>query len=119
MKKHPVNNDGLENYEIGFKNLTDSPLHNFAFTIWFVDPVESVEYDFSRSSANMTGGDGLSTDRRRFNWFGNQIMEDGGWAVFVIITKTVPQIKKISTKLVGKVASSNKVIPPDPKGIGR
>ena len=109
--------DGTLNYEIGFKNITDSPLHNFVFTIIFREPVLSVEYDFSHSSANMTEGTGLSDDGKRFNWLGNQLMEDGGWAVFVIKSKTIPVISKISTKLVGRVVGTNQIIPPDPGGI--
>ena len=65
----------------------------------------------------MTGGDGLTTNNKRFNWFGNQIMEDGGWVVFVIKSKTIPTISKLSTKLVGRVVGTNQTISPDPDGI--
>lgn len=117
LKGNPKNADGTLNNEIGFKNITDSPLHNFIFTIIFREPVISVKYDFHRSSANMTGGEGLTHDSKCFNWFGNQIMEDGGWAVFIIKSKTVPKISKISTKLVGRIVGTNQIIPPDPGGI--
>ncbi|VVB94213.1 TIR domain protein [uncultured archaeon] len=109
--------DGTLNHEFGFKNITNSPLINFIFTLSFEEPVLSVEYIFRRSSANMTGGDGLTHDGKRFNWLGNQIMEDGGWAVFIIKSKTIPVISKISTKLVGRIAGTDRVIPPDPEGI--
>lgn len=115
--KDQKNADGTLNYEIGFKNLTDLPLHNFTFTIIFDEPVISVDYDFQRSSANMTGGNGLTDGGKRFNWLGNQIMEDGGWAVFTLKTKNMPVIKRLSTKLVGRAVGSNKVISPDPSGI--
>ena len=65
----------------------------------------------------MTGGDGLTHDGKRFNWLGDQIMEDGGWAVFIIKSKTNPVISRISTKLVGRVVGTNQIIPPDPNGI--
>jgi hypothetical protein len=117
LKGNPKDADGTLNYEIDFKNITDSPLHNFIFTLIFEEPVLSVEYDFSRSSANMTGGDGLTRDGKRFNWLGNQIMEDGGWAVFIIKSKTIPVVSGISTKLIGRVAGTNQIIPPDPNGI--
>lgn len=117
LKGQPSNPDGTLNYEIGFKNITDSPLHNFIFTLTFKEPVLSVTYDSSRSSANMTGGEGLSPDGKRFNWLGNQIMEDGGWAVFVIRSEATPVISRISTKLVGRIVGTNQVIPPDPEGI--
>ena len=117
LKGNPKDSDGTLNFEIGFKNITDSPLHNFVFTVIFNEPVLSVAYDFSRSSANMTGGDGLATNNKRFNWFGNQIMEDGGWVVFVIKSKTIPTISKLSTKLVGRVVGTNQLISPDPDGI--
>lgn len=117
LKGRPKESDGTLNYEIGFKNITDSPLHNFVFTIIFRDPVLSVEYDFSRSSANMTGGSGLSDDGKCFNWLGNQLMEDGGWAVFIIKSGTTPVILIISTKLVGRVVGTNQIIPPDIGGI--
>jgi hypothetical protein len=116
-KKKDQDSADTLNYEFGFKNITDSPLLNFAFTARFREPVISVGYDFSRSSANMTGGKGLSEDKRSFNWRGNQIMENGGWVVFNVKSKKVPIITKISTRLVGRMAGENRVIPPDPDGI--
>src|SRR4030067_2572944 len=111
MKDSP-NESPDQFWEFAFKNLTDSPLHNFMFAVVFEYPVESVRYDFGRSSANMTGGDGLSADRKRFHWFGNQIMDGGGWAVFVVRSQTPPGIKRISTELLGRVASLNSLILP-------
>jgi hypothetical protein len=67
-----------ELYEIGFKNITEKPLLNFEFAIHFKEQVESVQYDFGRSSANLAGGDYLSSDGMQFHWRGNQIMENGG-----------------------------------------
>lgn len=117
LKGNPTNEDGTLNYEIGLKNITDSPLLNFRFTIHFRQPVISVEYDSNRSSANMTGGRGLSEDGMEFNWLGNQIMENGGWAVFIIKTNTQPAIAKLSTNLVGRVQGSNNIVEPDPNSI--
>lgn len=116
MKKPgPASQDNQ--WEIGFKNVTDSPLHNFAFAIEFSSPVDSVTYDFSRSSANMTGGEGLGAGNRMFHWFGNQLFEDGGWAVFVIRSNSVPVIKRICTKLLGRSADLKNLFPPDPNGL--
>jgi len=117
LKGKPKNEDGTLNYEIGFKNLTDSPLLNFQFTLHLRQPVIEIDYDINRSSANMTGGRGLSSNGMEFNWFGNQIMENGGWVVFVIKTNTSPTIAKISTNLVGRVIDSNTIIEPDPNGM--
>jgi len=117
LKGNPMDADGTLNHEIGFKNITDSPLHNFKFTLIFKEPVLAVKYDFNRSSANLTGGDGLTHGGKRFNWSGNQIMEDGGFALFIIKSKTVPVISRISTKFVGRVAGTNQLIPPDPNGV--
>ena len=115
--KNPTNADGSKNYEIGFENLTAQPLLNFQFTIYFRQPIESVVYDFQRSTAYATGGDGLSADKTTFHWLGNQIMEDGGWVVFVIKTKNSPEIRKISTKLLGRDVHSGQLLPPDPEGL--
>lgn len=115
--KKPTNADGSKNYEIGFKNLTEQPLVNFQFAVYFREPVESVTYNFSRSTANFTGGDGLSADKTRFHWLGNQIMEDGGWVVFNIKTKHSPAIRRISTKLLGREVQSGGLLPPDPDGL--
>lgn len=114
--KRPPENSTDDWYEIGFKNLTDSPLHNFRFTVVFAEPVHEVVYDFRRSSANMTGGDYLSEDGTQFNWFGNQIAEDGGWVVFNVRSSSQPAIARLSTKLLGRMAGTNQLIPPDPAG---
>ena len=116
MKNPPANSQD-DHWEIGFKNITDSPLHNFAFAIEFAIPVDSVTYDFKRSSANMTGGEGLGSDNRMFHWFGNQIVEDGGWAVFVIRSRIEPVISGLCTKLLGRSAESSTLFPPDPNGL--
>ena len=115
-KAPPADGEGLY-YEIGFKNLTDSPLHNFTFALRFSEPIEEITYKAGRSSANMTGGQGLSADRMRFHWRGNQLMEDGGWAVFIIRTRTALVIKRVSTKLLGRQAETLHLILPDPVGL--
>lgn len=116
MKK-PDDADGTKYFEMGFKNLTDKPLLNFEFTALFHEPIESIQYVPSRSSANMAGGDYLNEQRTRFNWRGNQIMEDGGWVVFTIKSKTAPVIAKLSTKLLGRAINTNELIPPDLEGL--
>jgi hypothetical protein len=118
MKSPPAGSTGVWS-EMGFKNLSDAPLHNFQFTVTFRQPVEEVVYDFARSTANMTGGDELSSERTRFNWFGNQIAEDGGWVVFNIRSANPPAIARLSTKLLGRVAGTNRLIHPDPAGVSR
>jgi hypothetical protein len=115
--KNPPKENHDQYWEFGFKNLTDGPLHNFTFAVVFDQPVKSVRYDFKRSSSNMTGGDGLSDDRKRFHWLGNQIMDDGGWVVFVVKSQIPPVIKRISTKLLGRVSGSKQLIPPDLNGL--
>lgn len=117
FQKCKKEDDTFQYYEFAFKNLTDSPLQNFLFTLYFEHPVEAVNYDFKRSSANFTGGDGLNDEKTRFNWLGNQIMEDNGWVVFIIKSKDVPIIERICTKYVGRIVGSNQVIPPDVRGI--
>lgn len=117
LKANPENADGSQNYEIGFKNITKRPLLNFQFTLHFAYPIESVKYDHRRSSAMMTGGKGLSKDKKKFHWLGNQIMEDEGWAVFILKTKNSPNIERVSTKLVGKIVGEEKIILPDPEGL--
>lgn len=116
-KGDPVNPDGTKNYEFGFKNITDQPLLNFEFSLEFRNPIQKIDYDFSRSTANMTGGKGLSDDKMRFHWFGNQIMEDDGWVVFVIKSEAEPAIRKLATKLVGRLAGSSQLIPADKEAL--
>lgn len=117
--KNPPPNSQDDQWEIGFKNVTDLPLLNFAFAIEFVSSVNSVTYDFSRSSANMVGGEGLSADNRMFHWFGNQIAEDGEWVVFVIHSMIKPEIKRFCTKFLGRrgAGSSAPLFRPDPSGL--
>lgn len=117
VRGKPKNPDGTLNHELAFKNITDSPLVNFEFTLRFKKPVMSVEYDFRRSSANMTGGDHLTAGGQKFNWRGNQIMENGGWVVFVVKSKSMPVISRLSTRLVGRYAGSDRIVSPDPDGI--
>ena len=120
MKSPPESAIPEEVYEMGFKNITDSPLLNFEFAIYFKEPVESVKYDFNRSSANLTRGKYLSPDKKRYHWRGNQIMEDGGWVVFIIRTKTPPPIiTRICAKIPGILIPDKKLIAPDPDGIPR
>lgn len=87
------------------------------FAVEFRQPVESVRYDFARSTANMTGGEGTSADKRLFHWLGNQIMDDGGWVVFVIKSNTPPSIKRLCTKLLGRSSDMRMLFPPDPVGL--
>lgn len=116
-KDYLTESDGLKYFEFGFKNLTDSPLINFDFTIRFRVSVEDVKYDYERSTANMWGGKGLVDDGKTYNWNCNQIMENEGWVVFTFKSRDVPSIKSISTKLVGRVHGSNEIIEPNPGGI--
>lgn len=117
FQKSKKNDDTFQYHEFAFKNITESPLQNFLFSVYFKKPVESVQYIFQKSSANFTGGDGLSDDKTRFHWLGNQIVEDGGWLVFQIKSKEIPVIARICTKYVGRLVDSNQVIPPDTGGI--
>jgi len=79
--------------------------------------VESVEYDFGPSTANFTGGEDLNDEKTGFNWLGNQIADDGGWVVFLIASKGLPEITRLSTRFVGLTVPGNKLIPPDPDGL--
>jgi len=119
LMKDPPDTSRADNYyEIGFKNITEAPLINFMFVLYFKEPIDGIKYEFSRSSANMTGGQGLSNDRKSFHWMGNQIMEDGGWVVFIIETKTPPPIiTRICTKYTGIVVPEQRIIYPDKEGI--
>lgn len=108
-----------EYWELAFKNVTDSPLHNFEFAVEFSEPIVSIVYEHRRSSANMTGGQGLSADGKIFHWFGNQLMEDDGWAVFLIHSKTMPSMKRLYTKLLGRNNDKMKLFAPDPEGLKR
>ena len=118
MKLPPQGVPPEEAYEIGFKNITADPLVNFEFALYFKNPVDSVDYDFNRSSANFAGGEYLSPDKMRYHWRGNQIMEDGGWVVFAIRTTNPPPIiTRICTKVPGVLVPDNALILPDPRGI--
>ena len=116
-KENHVEVSDLNKYEIGFKNISGEPLLNFQFTIYFSNPIETIKYEHERSSAVITGGKGLSSDKKVFHWRGNQIVEDDGWAVFSITAKRKLSIKKISTKLFGKIAGENRFILPDLEGL--
>jgi len=119
IMKSPPNKEGANNYyELGFKNITNKPLLNFAFVLNFEKPIKGIKYDFNRSTANMTGGKGLSNDKKSFHWFGNQIMEDGGWVVFVIETNNaIPAIKHVCTKYTGLKMPEKKIILSDTAGL--
>ncbi|HTY21934.1 MAG TPA: toll/interleukin-1 receptor domain-containing protein [Desulfomonilaceae bacterium] len=106
-----------DSWEIGFKNITDAPLHNFEFALVFDSPVADVRYDFNRSSANFTGGNGLSADGLRYHWLGNQIMGNGGWIVFTLRSVVTPEIRRISTRFLGRSPDGKTLIPPDPDGL--
>lgn len=116
MKNLPVGSAG-DRWELGLKNVTDSPLLNFTFALEFTSPVDAVDYDFERSTANMTGGEGLSLDKTRFHWLGNQIAEDGGWAVFLIRSKFEPVIARFCSKLLGRSNDANQLFLPDQDGL--
>lgn len=119
IMKTPPNKEGANNYyELGFKNITKKPLLNFTFVLYFEEPIKGIKYDFSRSTANMTGGKGLSSDKKSFHWFGNQIMEDGGWVVFIIETNNaIPAIKHVCTKYTGLKMPEKKIILSDTIGL--
>ena len=120
MKSPPDGQPPEEFYEMGFKNITDHPLLNFEFAVSFREPVESVTYDPDRSSSIFTGGEYLSSDRRRYHWRGNQVTAHGGWVVFVIRTKHPPPvISAISTDVPGVRMPGKELIPADPQGLPR
>ena len=96
----------------------DEPLINFEFALYFKSPVHSVDYDSNRSSANFTGGEYLNPEKTRYHWRGNQIMEDGGWVLFIITTANPPPIiTRVCTKVPGVHVPDKKLILPDPGGI--
>ncbi len=117
--KTPPNKMGANNYyELGFKNITQTPLTNFTFVLYFENPIKGISYDYKRSTANMTGGLGLSNDRKSFHWRGNQIMENGGWVVFIIETNNaIPAIKKVCTKYMGYKMPEKQLLLPDTLGL--
>jgi len=108
-KRNPNNPDGTLNFEIGFKNISGVPLFEFLVQLGFKNSIIKIEYDFSRSSVNLTGGEGLSTDKTRFEWLGQMLPTDG-WIVFNIVSSQVPEIRSIITKHHGKVVSSGAII---------
>jgi hypothetical protein len=114
----PKNLDRSLNYELIIRNVKKDPLRNFALTVRFRQPVLEVKYDKYRSSSGeLSTGEGLSPDGTRFNWIGDSLYGGGGFALFNVRSKEPPQISRISTKFVGRVAGTNRVIAPDPEGI--
>lgn len=112
-KGNPSNPDGTLNFEIGFKNISGVPLFEFLVQLVFKDPIINIEYNFSRSNVNLTGGEGLSTDKTRFEWLGQMLPTDG-WIVFNIVSSQMPVIGSMITKHHGKVVSSGAII----RGLG-
>jgi len=109
LKGNPSNPDGSLNFEIGFKNISGSPLFEFFLRLKFNSPVLAIHYDFSRSSVNLTGGSGLNADKSSFEWSGQMLPTDG-WVVFNIKSTVNPEIKEISTKHTGRLVSDGKII---------
>ncbi len=98
-------------YELGFKNITKKPINNFEFTLIFEQPVDSINYEYRRSSSNFTGGKGLYDNGKKFNWRGNQISENNGWVVFLIKTNYPPPvISKIYTNVTGIFHTNKQII---------
>lgn len=117
-KSKPKNFDGSLNYEMLLRNVKKDPLKNFALTVYFREPVVEMQYDkYKSSSGELSGGEGLSKDGKRFNWIGETFYGGGGFILFSIKSRTVPQIARFSTKFVGRVAGTNRVIAPDREGV--
>ena len=109
MKNKPSNSDGSLNFELGFKNIARRPLFEFYVLTEFAAPVIDMQYDFSRSSVNLTGGSGLSNDKLRFEWLGQMLPTDG-WVVFNIESWEKPVISELRTKHHGRHASTGRII---------
>jgi nucleoside 2-deoxyribosyltransferase len=109
MKGNRENPDGSLNYEIGFKNISGSPLFEFYLRLKFAAEILDIQYDFRRSAVNLTGGRGLSDDKTSFEWIG-QMLPTGGWIVFVLKSRKVPIIESIVTKHHGRYVSDGKTI---------
>lgn len=116
-EKRPKNPDGSWNYKMVFRNLKNEAIPNFAFTIYFKEPVLEVKYDKYHSYAEVASGEGLSADGKRYNWIGDKLPGAGGMILFDVRTKSIPEVVRLSTKFFGKHAGSIRAIPPDPTGL--
>lgn len=117
-KGKPRNFDGTLNYELVLKNVKKDPLKNFAITVRFREPVAEMRYDkYRSSSAELGAGEGLSRDGRRFSWIVETFYGGGGFIIFNIRSRAVPEIERLSTRFIGRVAGTNRVIGPDPQGV--
>lgn len=109
MKGNATNPDGSLNFELGFKNISNQPLLEFYVLIEFAAPVIDIQYDFSRSAVNLTGGSGLSNDKRKFEWSGQMLPTDG-WIVFEVKSRDTLKIASLVTKHHGRFASTGTII---------
>ena len=109
MKGNPSNPDGSLNFEIGFKNISGTPLFEFYVNLQFAAPIIDIEYDFERSAVNLTGGRGLGNKKTDFEWSG-QMLPTNGWIVFALKSRLTPVIKSIITKHHGRYVSNGKII---------
>lgn len=118
-RKGKVRNfDGTLNYDMMLKNVKKDPLKNFAITVRFREPVLEMHYDkYRSSSAELGAGEGLSRDGRRFGWIVETFYGGGGFLIFTIRSRGVPEIERLSTRFIGRVAGTNRVIGPDPQGV--
>ncbi len=112
------NFDGTLNYDMILRNVKKDPLKNFAITVRFREQVLDMRYDkYRSSSAELGTGEGLSRDGKRFNWIVETFYAGGGFLVFTVRSRGVPEIERLSTRFIGRVAGTNRVIAPDPQGI--
>lgn len=109
LKGNPRNPDGTFNYEVGFKNISGAPLFEFELDLDFNNSVISIDYDFSRSSVNITGGKYLHNNNKSYEWRG-QMLSTNGWIVFIIKSIDEPRISNIRTKHTGKIVSNGRII---------
>jgi len=109
LKGNPSNPDGTLNFEIGFKNISGGPLFEFYVNLQFAAPIIHIEYDFTRSAVNLTGGKGLSGNKTEFEWAGQMLPTDG-WIVFTMRSKLTPRIKLITAKHHGRYVTNGRVI---------
>jgi len=109
LKGNPSNPDGSLNFEIGFKNVSGAPLFEFYVNLQFATPIIDIQYEFSRSSVNLTGGRGLSENKSEFEWSGQMLPTDG-WIMFILKSDSTPEIRSITTKHHGRYISNGRII---------
>lgn len=109
MKGNPSNPNGSLNFEIAFKNISENPLFEFYVNLQFAAPIIDIQYDFSRSAVNLTGGRGLSDSKAEFEWSGQMLPTDG-WVVFILKSNSAPRIKSIATRHHGRYVSNGRII---------